>query len=73
LKISFIRDGNHQLIGSVTDGFGAESAVVRDPQGRMLGRTSQQFKTTRDSSGRLVSTNTADAGLLLRGPRVDYD
>lgn len=65
LKKEIIRDGKNKVIGTVTGGFGDGSAVVRDEHGQIVGRTSERFHTTRDEHGGLVSTNTADAGLLL--------
>jgi hypothetical protein len=61
----FVRDGKQQIIGSVTTGFSDSSCVVRDNSGNILGRTSERFSNTRDSSGRLVSSNTPDPGLLF--------
>jgi YD repeat-containing protein len=37
----------------------------RDAEGRLLGKTSEQFNSTRDAQGRLISVNTADGGLLF--------
>jgi hypothetical protein len=65
LKKDYIRDSTKQTIGSVTTGFDDSSSVVRDNSGNTLGRTSERFNNTRDSSGRLVSSNTADPGLLI--------
>jgi YD repeat-containing protein len=39
--------------------------IVRDAEGRLLGKTSEKFHNTRDARGRLVSINTPDAGLLF--------
>jgi len=61
----FVRDGKQQVIGSVTTGFSDSSSVVRDNSGNILGRTSERFSNTRDSSGQIVSSNTADPGLLI--------
>lgn len=67
LKKQYIRDGRRQLIGSVTSGLDSgHQSVIRDDRGRILGRASTRFQETRDSSGRLVSTTTADPGLLFR-------
>jgi hypothetical protein len=60
-----IRDGKNRIIGSVTSGFSDESTVVRDEHGKILGRTSERFHNTRDDHGGLVSTNSADPGLLI--------
>jgi hypothetical protein len=66
LKKEFIRDGTRRIIGSVTTGYSDTSSVVRDGENRVAGRTSDRFHTTRDSSGKLVSINSADPGLLIR-------
>ena len=66
LKKEFIRDGTRRIIGSVTTEYSDTSAVVRDEGNRIAGRTSDRFHTTRDSSGKLVSINSADPGLLIR-------
>jgi len=65
LKKNVIRDGKNRVIGSVTSGFAGGSSIVRDAQGHLLGKTSEIFRTTRDAEGKLVSTNTADGGLLF--------
>lgn len=64
LKKSFIRDGHNRLIGSVTSGFADGSSVVRDEEGRLLGRTSDRFKTTRDNR-HILSLGTPDPGLIF--------
>jgi hypothetical protein len=46
LKKDFIRDGNRKIIGSVTTGFDDTTAVVRDKQNRIAGRTNERFDTT---------------------------
>jgi YD repeat-containing protein len=66
LKKYFIRDGNRSIIGSVTTGYSDSSSVVRDERNKVTGRTNDTFQTTRDSSGKLVSINSADPGLLIR-------
>jgi hypothetical protein len=66
LKKEYIRDGEHRIIGSVTSGYeGAFDTITRDEHERILGRTSERFGTTRDENGGLVSTNSADPGLLI--------
>lgn len=66
LKEEYVRDGKNRIIGSVTTGYeGAFESIVRDEHEQITGRTSERFATTRDEHGRLVSTNTADAGLLI--------
>jgi hypothetical protein len=39
--------------------------LVRDEHEHIIGRRSESFGTTRDEHGKLVSINTADAGLLI--------
>ena len=65
LEKDVIRDGRNRVIGSVTSGLAGGSSIVRDAEGRLLGKTSEKFHTTRDSQGKLVSTNTPNAGLLF--------
>ena len=65
LKKTLVRDGQNGLIGSVTSGYAGGSSLVRDAEGRLLGKTSEQFHNTRDAQGKLVSTNSSDAGLLF--------
>jgi YD repeat-containing protein len=65
LKKNVIRDGHNRVIGSTTSGFAGGSSLVRDAEGRLLGKTSEQFHSTRDAQGKLVSVNTADGGLLF--------
>ena len=66
LKKDFIRDGTRRIIGSVTTGYSDTSAVDRDEGNRIAGRSSDRFRTTRDSHGNLVSTNSSDPGLVIR-------
>jgi len=67
LHKEYVRDGQRRVIGSVTTGFtGAFDTIVRDQSGQYLGRTSERFDTTRDDHGKLVSSNTADPGLLIK-------
>jgi hypothetical protein len=65
LKKEYVRDGKRQIIGSITSGFSDESAIVRDGDNKLSGRTSERYDTTRDDHGNLVSVDHADAGLLL--------
>jgi len=66
LEKKYIRDGNNRLIGSVTTGFeGSFKTLVRDEHENVVGRTSEQFGTTRDGHGNLISVDTADPGLLI--------
>jgi YD repeat-containing protein len=65
LKKDFVRDGSRKIIASVTTGFSDTSAVVRDEDNRITGRTNERFHTTRDGHGNLVSINSPDPGLLI--------
>ena len=65
LKKTYVRDGKRSIIGSVTTGFSDESAVVRDEDNRITGRTNERYHTTRDGHGNLLSINSADPGLLI--------
>ena len=66
LRKDYVRDGNRRIIGSVTTGYsGGTSDVVRDEHNEIAGRTSDRFETTRDTHGKLVSTDTSDPGLLI--------
>ena len=66
LEKRYVRDGKNRIIGSVTSGFADESTVVKDEHEKIIGRTSEKFHTTRDEKGGLVSTNSADPGLLIK-------
>jgi hypothetical protein len=69
-KKRYIRDEEHRIIGSVTTGLvGSYDTIVKDEHERIVGRTSEKFGTTRDENGGLVSTNTADPGLLIRSKK----
>ena len=65
LKKDYVRDGNRNIVASVTSGFSDTSAIVRDEGNRIGGRTNERFHSTRDVRGNLVSINSADAGLLI--------
>jgi hypothetical protein len=65
LKKEYVRDGQRRIIASVTSGFSDTSAVVRDKDSDIVGRTSQRFQTTRVDHGDLVSINSPDPGLLI--------
>jgi hypothetical protein len=66
LKKQYIRDAEHKIIGSVPTGYeGSFDSIVKDEREQITGRTSERFGTTRDENGGLVSTNTADPGLLI--------
>ena len=70
LKKEYIRDGKNQIVGSTTSGFvGSYETIVKDEHEQITGTTSERFHTTRDEHGGLVSTNTADAGLLIKGKK----
>ena len=65
LSKRYVRDGNRRIIGSITTGYSDTSSVVRDEQNEITGHTNERFQTTRDADGTLVSTNSADPGLLV--------
>ena len=65
LKKYFIRDGNRRIIGSVTTMYSDSSSIVRDQRNQITGRTNERFNTVRDAHGNLVSTNSADPGLII--------
>ncbi len=66
LKKTYIKNQG-RILGSITEGFqGSFEFVVRDENDAVLGRCSEQFATTRDQRGALVSTNSADPGLLMK-------
>jgi YD repeat-containing protein len=65
LNKEYVRDGRRRIIGSETSGYSDTSAIVRDEDNEIVGRTSERFHTTRDDHGNLVSINSPDAGLLL--------
>ena len=64
-KTKFIRDGEDHIIANETH-FENGDVVVRDREGRIVGRTSKRFQNTRDAEGRLSSRNDEDPGLLIR-------
>jgi len=65
LKKEYVRDGKRRIIGSITTGFSDTSAVVRNEDNEIVGRTSERYDTTRDGHGNLISINSPDPGLLL--------
>lgn len=65
LKISFVRNGQNKIVGSVTTGYGDTSSLVRDGRNQIIGRSNERLRTTRDLHNKLVSTNTSDPGLLI--------
>ena len=65
LSKKYVRDGERKIIGSVTTGYSDSSNVIRDERNEITGRTNERFDTTRDAHGKLISTNSADPGLLI--------
>lgn len=65
LKTEWIRKSG-ELIASVTSGYSDNTATVRERGGKVLGHTSDRFHQTRDAAGRLISTNVASPGLLIK-------
>jgi hypothetical protein len=45
LKKEYVRDGQRQVIGTVTTGFSDLGSVVGDDAGAIRGRTSQKYGT----------------------------
>jgi len=66
LKKTFVLDGKNQSIGSITSGFAGGGTLARDTSGKILARASEQFRSTRDAQGTLISTNIADTKLAFR-------
>ena len=65
LKVNPVRDGHSQLLGTTTTDTETGNVTATERGGRVLGHTSTTFNNTRDGSGRLISTNKADVGLLF--------
>jgi hypothetical protein len=65
MKLFTLRDGPNPIVGTTTTNRNGDT-VARDRSGSILGRSSLTFNNTRDESGRLTSTNRANARLLFR-------
>jgi hypothetical protein len=65
LKTEYVRDGKRQIVGKKTSGLAKGETVARDLHGKILGRSSELFGTTRDAKGSLTSTNQADVNMLF--------
>jgi len=65
LRVEYVRNGKNQIIGSKTSGFANGDTVARDRDGRILGHSNSKFGNTRDSNGRITSTNQADVDSLF--------
>jgi len=66
LQKRYVRDGRKRVIAaSITTGYSDSSSVVRDPDGGIVGRTSDRFTNTRAADGTLISLDTSDPGLLI--------
>lgn len=65
LKQHFIRDAQRRIIGSVTAGHSDSSGIVRGQRNQITRCTNEGFNTMRDAHGYLVSTNSADPGLVI--------
>ena len=65
MKSEYVRNGKNQIIGRKTTGFSNDDTVVRDTSGKMSGRANSKLGITRDSAGRITSTNQADADSLF--------
>ena len=66
LKTEYVRSGKYQVIGKKTSGLATGETVARDSPGKILGRSSEFFGTTRDAKGSLTSTNQADVKHVVR-------
>lgn len=58
-------EGSREIIASVTAGYNDSLSIVSDESHRVTVRTNGRFLTPRDSSGKLVSINSADHGRLI--------
>jgi hypothetical protein len=47
LKKNLIRDRQNRLVGSVIPGYADGSSLLRDAEGRLLGKTSEKFHNTK--------------------------
>jgi hypothetical protein len=65
LKTEYVRDGKYQIIGKKTSGLAAGGTVAHDSHGKILGRSSELFSTTRDAKGALTSSSQADVNTLF--------
>jgi hypothetical protein len=65
LKTEYVRDGKCQIIGKKTSGLAAGRTVAHDSHGKILGRSSELFSTTRDAKGSLTGASQADANSLF--------
>jgi hypothetical protein len=65
LKTEYVRDGKYQIIGKKTSGLAAGGTVAHDSHGKILGRSSDLFATTRDAKGSLTSADQADVNTLF--------
>lgn len=66
LKFEYVRK-SVKILGASTSEYSDGSTTERGADGCVLGHISEQFNATRDSSQKLISTNTASPGLLIRG------
>ena len=65
LRNEYVRNGKNQIVGRKTTGFSNGDTVARDSSGKIQGRANNKFGITRDSEGRITSTNQADADSLF--------
>ena len=65
LKTEYVHDGKKRIIGKKTSGLAAGVTVAGDLHGKILGRSSDLFGTTRDAKGSLTSSNQADVNTLF--------
>ena len=65
MKIEWVRDRKQQILGTKTVCADSGVTVARDRDGKILGHSSERFRTTRDARGRLVRSNEADVDCLF--------
>jgi hypothetical protein len=58
MKLFTLRDGQNRIVGTTTTNSNGDT-VARDRSGNILGRSSQTFNNTRESSDRQASTTNA--------------
>ena len=66
LKHEYVRGNKNQIIGRKTTGFSNGDTIARDADGKVLGRANSKFHITRDSEGRITSTNQGNADSLFK-------
>jgi hypothetical protein len=65
MKNEWVRDGKQQIIGSKVVDKDTGTTIARNRDGKILGHSSQLFRNTRDTQGRLVRSNEPDIDCLF--------